>query len=156
MTKLSILACSTIFLTACAGLMPDEQSRENIEHKTFAYNYQVPDVDREELWRRARGYFDATLADNQSDFEIEDRAAGTLTGRGLASWRMSREYCSAEYHIRFQAQDEEARLELQLIEDVLPFRECSGFGWPGKEAEEIIASHFESLSEGLGEALQGY
>ncbi|SFR57602.1 protein of unknown function [Marinobacter daqiaonensis] len=154
MIRLTILTSLAFMLSACAGMMQEEKSLEEVEQQTFTYDYQVAGADRQELWRRARNYFDATLDDRQSEFEIENQEAGTLTGRGLASWRIAREYCSAEYHIRFQSQDEAARLELQLIEDITPFRECSGFGWPSKDAEDVIVSHFNDLSAGLEEALR--
>lgn len=125
----------------------------------FTYDYDVPVTDKVELWKRARDYFAGVYGDSRSVFRVMDQDDGTIIGKGSASWLIGNPpytvACSTDYHIRFAAKDNKARLQLSIINGVPVASSCTGWPLPTKVGYQEIVASFSSLSNALESALNG-
>lgn len=108
------------------------------------------------LWRNARDYFAGVYGDSRSVFRVMDENDGTLIGRGLAPWKIpGGSECSTEYHIRFAAKDNKARVQFELIEGVPPTSPCSGWPLPSQDGYDSIKRSFAMTAKEVEGALKG-
>jgi len=147
-------------LTGCAGIgggfIPAEitQADPNAQ-KEFTYDFSLPGKSQADLWRSARNYFAEAYGDSRSVFRVLDEKDGTLIGRGATQWALATAHCATEYHIRFAAKDDKARLQYEIIEGVPAFSQCSGWSWPSQSGYKLIVESFANNAKGLELALQG-
>lgn len=137
-------------LVGCVGLVPADK---NVQRK-FVYDYTVDSVKKDELWTRARNYFAVTYGDSRSVLHVVDKDAGVLIGKGAVSWVLMANMCVTEYHVQFQSKDNKARLQLEIIEGVPAYSQCTGWPWPSDTGYLKILENFNSISKGLDQALK--
>jgi hypothetical protein len=115
----------------------------------FTFDYQVPSKSKGELWKSARDYFASAYGDSRSVFRVMDPEDGTIIGKGTASWMLMTNNCLTDYHIRFAAKDNKARLQFEIIRGVPPLSQCTGWPWPTESGYQEIVNSFSLTSTGL-------
>lgn len=136
-------------LYGCVGMASKNVQRE------FTYDYAIQGKTQADLWKNARNYFAESYGDSRAVFRIMDEQDGTIIGKGLATWMLATNTCYTEYHIRFAAKDDKARLQFELIEGVPPLTQCKGWPWPSESGYENIVTQFNATSKELKNALMG-
>ncbi len=153
-----IIIATLITLTGCAtgkNYSQHEMISESTE-RVFTYDYSIPKSDKNTLWKRARDYFAATYGDSRAVFRIQDESDGILIGKGIHTWIFADVLlCSNEYHVRFAAKNEKARLQFELIQDVPALSKCLGYPLPSKVAYQDMVKIFSETSSNLEKALTG-
>lgn len=151
-----LLLC--VLISGCVTNVPTEVLPPDAKTE-FTYDYDVPATDKAELWKRARDYFAGVYGDSRSVFRVMDQDDGTIIGKGSAPWQIGNPPytvpCSTDYHIRFAAKDNKARLQLSIINGVPATSRCTGWPLPTKVGYQEIVTSFSSLSEALKSALNG-
>ena len=121
--------------------------------RNFTYDYEIQNTTKSALWERARDYFAGAYGDSRSVFRVMDEEEGSIIGKGSATWpissSLSQVSCSTDYHIRFIAKDNKARLHMELIEGVPVGSECSGWPLPSQEGYEKIIQSFNAIRRQL-------
>ncbi len=152
------LVVVTIALFGCATDIPMDRL-PNETKTTFTYNYEIESVNQSNLWKRARDYFAGAYGDSRSVFRVMDENEGTIIGKGSSSWLVGNSMhaitCFTDYHIRFIAKDNKARLQLEIINEVQAASPCKGWPLPSKQGFELIAKSFDDSSKALEKALNG-
>lgn len=144
--KSTIIVLIAVLLAGCAGRQIGDDARTS-----FTYSYSVSGVSEQELWNRARNHFAMGFNDLNSVFPVQDMENAVLIGRGRVSWSSMFSTCSTGYHILFQSRDNQARLELSLIESAPPG--CNGMTLPNDKAYPRIVNSLNAISSGLEQAL---
>ncbi len=127
----------------------------------FTYDYQITNTSKNELWKRARDYFAGAYGDSRSVFRVMDEKDGTIIGKGTSSWLLggaSNPYsttCYSDYHIRFAAKDNKARLQLEIINSVPATSSCKGWPLPSKQGYADMRQSFNAINQNLKNALEG-
>ncbi len=157
MHKLNFLfIVATIILSGCTPSMHSshyEMISESTE-RVFTYDYAFPGKDKNSLWTKARDYFAETYGDSRAVFRVQDQDDGTLIGKGIHTWVYAQTIsCSSEYHVRFAAKNDKARLQFELIHGAPVLSKCSGYPLPTKLAYQDLTRVFELTSSGLEKAL---
>ena len=142
---------AVLFLSGCAGL---EFADRNAQRE-FTFDYVIENKSKSELWRNARDYFAESYGDSRAVFRIMDEKDGTIIGRGTASWSLVGSRCCTDYHVRFAAKDNKARLQFEIIEGVPSYSSCKGWPWPSRSGYQQIVSSFYSTRDALRNALEG-
>lgn len=138
-------------LSGCAGItMIDKHSQTK-----FNYDFALKGQNKNEIFKKARDYFATVYGDSRSVFRMVDESDGSMIGRGSAKWNIASMHCMTDYHIRFAAKDEKARLQLELIYGVPPFCDCVGWPFPPQNGYKEVVQTFESTAQGLEKWLQG-
>lgn len=136
-------------ISGCAGLT---QTDRNVQRE-FTFDFVVPGKPKLDIWKNARDYFAEVYGDSRAVFRVMDENDGTIIGRGTAQWALVSSTCLAEYHVRFAAKDEKARLQFELIEGAPPQSPCSGWSWPTKEGYDQIVFSFKNAARDLEKIL---
>jgi len=139
-----------IFLYGCAEIAPAERDIQ----REFTFDFSIPGKKKNELWKSARDFFAESFSDSRSVTRVSDENDGTIIGRALAPWNLAANVCYSEFHIRFAAKDERARLQFELIEAAVPVTGC-GYDWPTRNGYDQIVSLFNSTAVNLKSALSG-
>lgn len=143
--KYAILAVATaLAISGCAT--------KSGSPMTFTYEYDVPGIDQERLWVRARNHFAELYGDIRAVMRVEDRQEALLLGQGSARWMLFLTECNTDYYIRFQSRNDYARLQMQIIPEARS-NACAGYDIPTSSAYDGITSMFDSISEGLETSL---
>lgn len=81
--------------------------------KPFEYIYEYSDLNKEELFKRAKLWFAETYNSAESVLSFEDRESGVLKGNAIASGMMAGDIYvrSYKYNISIQVKDNKAKLE---------------------------------------------
>ena len=158
MKKLYSLIISALFIGGCASTPPLVTLSDTAE-LTFTYDYEMQNIEKSVLWKRARDYFAGAYGDSRSVFRVMDEEEGTIIGKGGASWPVGSSVyqilCTTDYHIRFIAKDNKDRLQMKIIEGVPALSKCTGWPLPSQQGYETIVQSFNSNSEALKNALSG-
>ena len=145
------LLLASFILYGCAGGMVSQ----NVQRE-FTYDYAINGKTKIELWKNARNYFAESYGDSRAVFRIMDEQDGTIIGKGLIGWKLiATERCHTEYHVRFAAKDNKARLQFELIEGAPPLSKCFGWPRPSENGYEEIVMQFNATSKELKNALMG-
>lgn len=157
------LTALTVIVSGCIAPMdfkvPDALPA-NAQTK-FTYDYQIPDTPKKVLWKRARDYFAGAYGDSRSVFRVMDEIDGTIIGKGSSSWLFGEatspysSTCYSDYHIRFAAKDNKARLQLEIINSAPAISPCKGWPLPSKQGYEVMKQSFNANSQALKNALEG-
>ena len=150
MSKIFLMVISSFLLFGCAGMVQAPKDAQ----RTFIYDYEVPAVDKETLWLRARDYFANAYGDSRSVLRVQDRTETNLLGRAAATWYIATNRCSTEYSLKFKSKDGKARLQLEILEGAPAYSPCTGWSWPSQDGYNTIVDSLTSLSNGLEEALK--
>tara|TARA_B110000879_G_scaffold66666_1_gene93390 strand:- start:468 stop:974 length:507 start_codon:yes stop_codon:yes gene_type:complete len=158
MSKRIAIFVISILVSACATQMPIEPLPADAKTE-FTYDYSIPDTEKATLWKRARDHFAGAYGDSRSVFRVMDESEGTIIGKGVSFWAFGNPPytvpCLTEYHIRFAAKDNKARLQISLINEVPASSRCTGWPLPTKIAYQEIVSSFVDHSNSLETALNG-
>ena len=150
--KIFSLLLVAFILSGCSSFPVSKSAQTK-----FNYDYKVPNETKNQLWTSARNYLAHAYGDSRSVFSVSDESDGILIGKGITDWTAS-SYpylaCSSQYNIKFAAKDGKARLQLELLEGVVPGSKCQ-WSWPSKSGYKEIVSNFNKLGSGLGDALKG-
>jgi len=152
MKKHLVLALAGVVFVfwGCAGMGP---ASKNVQRE-FTYDYVINGKSKSELWKNARNYFAEAYGDSRAVFRIMDEQDGTIIGKGTVSWKLF-DSCYTDYHVRFAAKDNKARLQFELIEGVPPLSPCTGWAWPTQSGYDEIVAKFNATSKELENALMG-
>lgn len=151
-TKIIYSAIMLFFLSGCAGLATADRDLP----REFTYDYQISNSSQVEIWKTARDFFAHSYGDSRSVFRVMDETDGTILGRATASWVViDNNTCFTDYHIRFAAKNNKARLQLEIIEGVPAHSPCIGRPWPTVNGYDEITKGFNTLSKSLESALSG-
>ena len=154
----SILLTLIVLSSGCATYIPLERLG-NETKTTFTYDYEIESTNQNKLWKSARDYFAGAYGDSKSVIRVIDESEGTIIGKGTFSWLMgSSQYtitCLTDYHIRFIAKDNKARLQLEIINSVPPLSKCTGWPLPSKNGYDLMLKSFQANSNALEIALNG-
>ena len=152
-----LLVISALIVTGCAVSSKTNKSKEPMQ-STFTYNYEVKEKIKPDLWRSARDYFASAYGDSRSVFRVMDKKDGTIIGQGTLAWSrqvlLAHYNCSINYHIRFIAKDNKARLQFELIDNPSSESSCDGYSLPIAKGHEKIKKEFSSIDNQLKLALQ--
>tara|TARA_B110000259_G_scaffold185302_1_gene234027 strand:+ start:622 stop:1128 length:507 start_codon:yes stop_codon:yes gene_type:complete len=158
MKKIYSLVASVLLISGCVSGPPLVVLSETAELE-FTYDYEMQNTEKSVLWKRARDYFAGAYGDSRAVFRVMDEEEGTIIGKGGASWAISSPVvsivCVTDYHIRFIAKDNKARLQLKIIEGVPAGSVCTGWPLPSQEGYGKVVQSFNSNSEALKNALSG-
>ena len=111
--KYLIIIFLSLFLDGCikiVDLTPEMQS--------FEYTYQVDGKNKNQIWKRARNHFAKFYGDFRSVFSVQDEEEGTMIGKGTISWAFDMpggKLCYHDYHIRFDAENGNGKLKLEIM-----------------------------------------
>jgi len=88
--------------------------------KNFEYTYQVDGKNKKQIWKRARNHFATYFyEDFRSVFSVQDEEEGTMIGKGTISWAFDMpggKFCYHDYRIRFDAENGNGKLKLEIME----------------------------------------
>lgn len=146
-----IIGAASFVLAGCAGMSP----ARNDAQSEFTFDYQIQDKSKDELWKSARDYFAGAYGDSRSVFRVMDQDDGTIIGKGSASWMLLTNQCLTDYHIRFAAKDDKARLQFEIIRGAPALSQCQGWAWPTESGYKQIVNSFNAVSAGIESALNG-
>lgn len=140
-------------MIGCAGTMPPYTNSE----RQITYDFIVEGKSQTELWHLALLFFTENYVDSSLDFSVMNVRNGVLIGRGSVPWKYSvyAPICIIEYHIRFAAKDEQARLQFELIEGVPPGSPCTAWPWPTEDGYSQVVSYLNDAAQKLDAALKG-
>jgi hypothetical protein len=150
--KIFSLMVLIFLVSGCSSFFPRAQS-ENSQSK-FTFDYKVPGKTKSQLWTSARNYLAHTYGDSRAVFSVSDEEDGILIGKGVTSWYIGLNKCLSEYHIKFAAKDDKARLQLEIIKGI-PAGSMCNWSWPSSSGYNTMVKEFHSTSKGLEEALKG-
>jgi len=161
--KILLPLFSLLFLSGCSSYnIPKVPIPEPISSDTqmvFTYNFDVPSTKKSLLWKRARDYFAGSYGDFRSVFSVMDKEDGTLIGNAVTNWYLfsGTPYvakCSTKYHVRFVANNNKARLQLEIINGAPA---TSGCGWdlPTEKGYKKIVGSFALNAKAVEKALNG-
>ena len=149
--RLILLSLAISILAGCAGLVPADRNLDSM----FTYDYSVPGRTQTEIWKSARDYFAGTFGDSRAVWRVMDEMDGTLIGQGIAGWDLLGHYCLSNYHIRFAAKDNKARLQFEIIDGVPAGSPCVAWPWPSQNGYDSMAADFIKTSKAVHEVLSG-
>ena len=118
------------------------------EMKNFEYTYQVDGKNKNQIWKLARNHFAKIYKDFRSVFSVQDEEEGTMIGKGTISWAFDMpggQFCYHDYHIRFDAENGNGKLKLEIME--------MGSCKLTEKGYEQIKFDLKMLNLGLGVAL---
>lgn len=151
--KNSIVLFLLIALAACSSTGMSLKQADKNAQSVFTYDYEIQNVEKDELWTRARDHFAKVYGDSNSVLKVQDKDSATLIGKGAASWTMMAYRCASQYSFQFMAKDGKARLQLELLYGAPSFSPCSGWDWPSESGYNEILEHFNRISSELEKAL---
>lgn len=151
MKWLVMMIVASILLAGCAGIQPIDETTQT---KT-TYDFIVKGKSKTEIFKTARDFFAGGFGDSRAVFRVTDEKEGVMIGRGTAQWEVTTIHCMTDYHIRFAAKDEKARLQFELIYGHTPGSECTGWSLPSKNGYKEILESFENIAKNLEQSLHG-
>ena len=112
--KILIIIILSLFLVGCVNwveLTP--------EMKNFQYTYKVEGKKKKKIWKLARNHFAIIYGDYRRVLSVQDEEEGTMIGKGNVKWCFDPPICAVnewcDYLIRFDAEDGNAKLKLNLV-----------------------------------------
>ena len=151
------------FLSGCISSPKVEPMIANDKQLLFTYDFKVTSTDKNLLWKRARDYFASSYGDFRSVFTVMDEEDGTLIGKAITHWNLytsagsySQTFqCSLNYHIRFIAKDNKARLQLEIIDGAPITSSCGGWKLPTEKGYKEVVDSFNLNAKSVEKALNG-
>lgn len=124
--------------------------------KVFTYDYTIKGRSQADLWQKALSFFSENYVDNSVDLRETDANEGIIIGRGSAPWKFSvySQSCLMDYHIRFAALNEKARLQFELIEGVPAGSPCKAWPWPTDDGYDQVLTYLDRAAKRLDAALK--
>ncbi len=159
MKKQSVVLILATLLSGCSTqLSPLDSPITVFDIKAQTFTYNGLNGKQTTLWEKARRHIIVTYGQSQPILRVENKASGTLLGKGLVRWKLSSalesRYCYSEYDIRFMARDHKARLQLTLLPGVPTQSECDDWGLPSQYGYDQILDKFELISDNLDSVLR--
>jgi hypothetical protein len=150
-----VLITATVLMSSCASMTPADTDAQ----KEFTFDFSVPGKSQTDLWHNARDFFAEAYGDSRSVFRVMDEKDATIIGKGIALWNIglpgAYSKCQTEYHIRFAAKNDKARLQYEIIYGVPALSSCTGWPWPSKDGYAEIVAGFKNSAGKLETALKG-
>jgi len=147
--RIFILYISSL-LIGCSGMRMADLSAQ----REFTFDFNIPNKSQAQIWKNARDFFSESFVDSREVFRIMDEKEGTFIGKGIATWSLSMNRCLTEYHVRFVAKDEKARLQFELINGVPLGSPCIGWPWPSVDGYNKIIESFKTAANEMGFTLK--
>ena len=147
-----------LILSGCVPFFPDMTLAPRDAQREFTYDFVVAGKSKSEIWKSARDFFAETYGDSRAVFRVMDEQDGTIIGRGASGWSLfeaSSSTCVTDYHVRFAAKDNKARLQFEIIEGVPPHSPCTGWPWPTQKGYDAITQSFAGTASSLNVVLLG-
>lgn len=156
------LALLGILITGCAATHdPSYTKITTQEIKPITYDYAIPNTSKKDLFNRARDHFATVYGDSRSVIRVQDLESGMILGKGVIDWKLSTGSwlipyinCSSSYDVRFVAKENKARLQLELVQGIVPGSECR-WDLPTVSGYKEIQTSFNAISTSLEKALNG-
>jgi hypothetical protein len=159
-SKKIIISVLSIFLVGGCASGPEWTQISEKDIKPMTYDYNIPNTNKDVLFKRARNHFATVYGDSRSVIRVQDEAEGLIIGKGAIDWKLGTDTlapisCSSSYNIRFIAKDNKARLQIHLIEGAPVFSQCTGWRLPTVTAYQEILKSFNDISAGVESSLKG-
>ncbi|PQJ89225.1 hypothetical protein [Aliivibrio sifiae] len=153
-----VLILATLFSGCSTQLSPFDSPITVFDIEAQTFTYSGLNGKEAALWEKARRHITLAYGKNQPILRVENKASGTLLGKGVVRWKspssLDSVECYSEYDIRFMARDHKARLQLTLLPGVPTLSGCENWGLPSQFGYEQILNKFELMSDSLHSVLR--
>ena len=102
-SKKIIISVLSIFLVGGCASGPEWTQISEKDIKPMTYDYNIPNTNKDVLFKRARNHFATVYGDSRSVIRVQDEAEGLIIGKGAIDWKLGTDTlapisCSSSYN----------------------------------------------------------